>query len=125
MGPTFAMGPPGAIEPPGAMEGAQAPVKPPRKYQMFEMSPTSDELRVSNVPAPSLQLLNCSSSKPDWKMEDEDAARQGQIDKLAEELRQTSLKNVNSRKQPVQSSSSKTRLDEFKEASPAKASPMQ
>ena len=122
MGPTFAMGPPGAIEPPGAMEANQAPVKPPRKYQMFEMSPTSDELRVSNVAAPSLQLLNCSSHKPpgEW-VEEEDKVRQGQIDKLAEELRQTSLKNVNSRK-PV-STSSKTRLDEFKEASPAKASP--
>ena len=121
MGPTFAMGPPGAIEPPGAMEANQAPAKPPRKYQMFEMSPTSDELRVSNVPAPSLHLLNCSSTKPaDW-MEEEDKARQGQIDKLAEELRQTSLKNVNSRK-PV-STSSKTRLDELKEGSPAKASP--
>ena len=122
MGPTFAMGPDGAIEPPGAMEANQTPVKPPRKYQMFEMSPTSDELRVSNVPAPSLQLLNCSSQKPadEW-MEEEDKARQGQIDKLAEELKQTSLKNVNSRK-PV-STSSKTKLDEFKEASPAKASP--
>ena len=122
MGPTFDMGPPGAIEPPGAMEAHQAPVKPPRKYQMFEMSPTSDEMRVSNVPAPSLQLLNCSSQKPsqEW-VEEEDRVRQGQIDKLAEELRQTSLKNVNSRK--LVSTHSKTRLDEFKEASPAKASP--
>ena len=122
MGPTFDMGPPGAIEPPGAMEAHQAPVKPPRKYQMFEMSPTSDEMRVSNVPAPSLQLLNCSSQKPsqEW-VEEEDKVRQGQIDKLAEELRQTSLKNVNSRK--LVSTHSKTRLDEFKEASPAKASP--
>ena len=83
------------------------PVKPHRRYQMFEMSQSlGNEIKVCNynpdtsVSPPTLELLQCSSSSasfPQKKGPDEELRIQ-QIDTLAEELRQTSLKNVNTRK---------------------------
>jgi len=82
------------------------PVKPPRKYQLFEMSQSlGNEIKVCNynpdaVSPPTLELLQCSSSSGPIqnKYNPDDPQRMNQIDTLAEELRQTSLKNVNTKK---------------------------
>ena len=85
---------------------ATPPVKPPRRYQMLEMSQSlGNEIKVcnftpDNIAAPTLQLLQCSASSAtnENSHTHSDQMRMQQIDSLAEELRQTSLKNVNTKK---------------------------